>query len=330
MIFALLSFIFTLSAIGARLGDLLSPNSIINLAQAATYRRYTEGLDFPIYYNISNAFFISYCMILAKLLAYRVGASTLHVIPIAIYISTNMLITTRAPILFALIISIFTFIYCYRERYGYFPHLLSRRSFKIVTLMAIAISGIFFFFQVLRFGEHSTRSAADVWEHLRKWPWGSLPGFSLWFDDPSSAQTDTVPGFYTFMGIYDLFGIATRQVGGYADYLALGESSSEFANIYTAFRGLWHDFGAIGSAAFMFAFGYVAARAAMSNQEFLGLALPLYVSIMSFVAFSFVVSILAFTANLVGIFSFVYISKFFFSNNPQPTEREGIVRHAGD
>lgn len=299
MTFSLLSFFLTLQTIGVGLGDLTSPLAIMRAAQIATYQRYTEGLSFPIYYNISNAFVLSYAMAVAMIAALGEGFRWRFVWPLAIYVASNMLITTRAPILFMLLLMIFTALYAIRLRDGKFPPMFAPRVIRLALIGVGFVAGVFFLFQVLRFGENSTRSAAEVWGHLRRWPWGSLPGFSLWYDGHGGDVAPRVPGSYTFMGLYDILGIEERQIGGFGDYLRL--SSVEAANIYTAFRGLWHDFGSIGSAIFLVIAGGLGGFVRKPSSAYPSMALATYVGIMSFFAFSFVVSFVAFTANIVAL-----------------------------
>lgn len=326
LFFSLLSLAITFKVIGVKPTDLISPINIMRAAQTATYKRYTTGLGFPSYYNISNALFLSYTM-----------AATIHFVqrnkivwplmtPVIIYVTTNMLITTRAPILFMIILMVLTAVYVSfaRQPKAKLPEVFKPKVLKYVILGITAIALMFFAFQVLRFGENSTRSSADVWAHLRRWPWGSLPGFSLWFDTTAGDIWERMPGSYTWMGIFDLLGLEDRVTGGFGDYLYL--TQSEPANIYTMFRGLYLDFGFVGSGVFMFIIGLLGGISTRSGRRYFPLiSISIFIGINGLVSFSFVVSLWAFTANIVALaFLPIMIQMFFKIEHLQkhPTNTE--------
>lgn len=327
LLFSLVSFVLTLKVIGVGIGDIASPRGILRAAQAATYRRYTEGLSFPILYNFSNAFLLAYAMASVLVFVERGKVVWRYLIPIGIFIATNMLITTRAPILFLLLLMMFSGVFAAFLRYGkgQLPPLISSKTLRYFAMVAVFIALIFFVFQVLRFGENSNRSAGEVWAHLRRWPWGSLPGFSLWFDGLGSSIAPRVPGSYTFMGIYDNLGIEERQVGGFGDYLYL--TATEAANIYTAFRGMVHDFGWIGAGLFMALIGYLGGLATSTSALSAPSRLAIYVAVMGFVSFAFVVSHWAFTANLVALVVFPFLVRATFDSR-QIEDVNEEVEHA--
>lgn len=306
------SFAVTLQVLGIGAADLLSPLGVMRAAQQATFVRYTQGLSFPITYNIFNALFLSYAMAVAIHFGQAGRVEWRFMLPVAIYIVTNMLITTRAPILMMIIMMILAAVYAahLRRPARALPALFARRSLHYFLITAAVIAGIFFLFQVLRFGEHSHRSPADVWSHLRRWPWGSLPGFSLWFDSGASAFVERLPGSYTFMGIFDLLGLESRVTGAFTDYLFL--TPSEPANIYTLFRGLYLDFGWIGSGAFMLGIGITAGVAIAAHRAW---AIPVYVAITGLMAYAFVFSFWAYTANIVALLVLPFVLKTAFTES---------------
>lgn len=316
LFFSLLSLLFTFQAIGAGLGDILSPLGLMRVAQSATYTRYTEGLSFPIYYNISNAFVLAYAMIVAMVIAARDDTFRwILLAPLLIYVVSNMLITTRAPILFMLLLMIFTSIYAVRLRTGRFPLLFKVSVTKRILIGLGMVAGVFFLFQVLRFGEHSTRSPDEVWDHLRRWPWGSLPSFSLWFDGYGSSVANRVPGSYTFMGIFDNLGIEDRVTRGYEEYILL--TATEPANVYTAFRGLYYDFGALGSAIFLFVVGLTCGQTLREPSSAFAY-LSIYTLIMSFSAYAFVFSFWGFASNIFAAAIFPFVAHYVFDLKSAP------------
>lgn len=300
LVASVLSFVLTLEAIGAGIATLFSPLELMRAAQSATRMRYVEGLDFPLTYNIANAAILVYAAIAAMHFVSTRRISTPLLVPLVIYGASNLLITTRAPLMFMLIIMVSAALFADKEtsETKWFRPLFSRRSLIVATVLGVAIAGLFFFFQVLRFGETSTRSADDVWAHLRRWPWGNLPGFSLWFEGQTSEITEHTPGFYTFMGLFDNLGVEDRVQGAYREFVYL--TASEPGNIYTAFRGLVHDFGWLGCALFMIGVGVMGGAAIVGRAMSPRISAAVYIAVFGFVAWSFIISFWAYTANLAA------------------------------
>ncbi|MAS05356.1 MAG: hypothetical protein CL534_11820 [Ahrensia sp.] len=302
---------FTLRATGVGIGDLTSVSGLMQSAQEVTYRRYTEGLDFPIYYNVSNALLLSYAVTVAIHFAAVRRIEWRFTLPIAIYVVANMLVTTRAPILFLLIPMIFGALFTAKSisKDGKFASIGNTSTLKVALSATALVAAIFFLFQLLRFGEQSDRSASEVWTHLRKYPWGSLPAFSSWYDQWGRADSDAVSGYYTFMGIYDNLGIAARQALTYDEFVFL--SRGEPANVYTVFRGLYHDFGMLGSGMFLALCGFLGAAAAWGNWATPYFRTALYVAIMTFMACAFVVSSFAYTSNIAAVLALPFMLRYF-------------------
>ena len=308
---SMVSAYYTLVATGISMSDLASPVKLMRAAQRATYERYTEGLTFPIFYNVANALVIAYATTIAIHFAASKRFEWRLTLPILIYFGSNLLITTRAPVLFLILPMVFAAVYAAKltsANVSYVP-LRNRKVVVIALLVASGIAGVFFLFQTLRFGEQSGRSASEVWAHLRRYPWGSLPGFSLWFDGPGNANADTVAGYYTFMGVYDNLGIATRQDLTYADFVSLARG--EPANVYTVFRGLFHDFGALGSGIFLALVGLVGGFVAWSSRPNAYIRMSIYVGIMTFMACAFVVSSWAYTSNIAAMVALPFVVRYF-------------------
>jgi oligosaccharide repeat unit polymerase len=62
-------------------------------------------------------------------------------------------------------------------------------------------------------------------------------------------------GLYTFAGPLDIIGFNERQLGFYSEFVSLPNG---YSNIYTAFRGLIHDFTLTGSILVCFCIGIFA------------------------------------------------------------------------
>lgn len=314
LISSFIAFYATLKAAGFGLADVAEIDSFATNVQAATLERYNEGLNFPIEYNIGNAFTLAYAAVMTT---HFVGTRRIHVsllLPLVIYCASNLLITSRSPILMLMIVIVLSAVYAemLNSKNRSMPQLLTKRHVVAGVVVVLVTILVFYYFQTLRFGPESTRSSSEVWAHLRRWPWGSLPGFSLWYDGVAfRSEADMPAGFYTFMGIFDNLGVADRIAGGYTQYIYL--TGTEPGNIYTAFRGLVSDFGVFGSLSFMLVIGFLGGLALSSRVFSSRVGLAMYVSVVGFCAYSFVFSFWAYTSNLVAMIVLPFIYRMFSS-----------------
>lgn len=311
----------TLHGVGLQVASLLRPADLISSAQRATYSRYTEGLDFPIYYNIAGATVLLYAAVLAAHCVSLRRISIVGTVPIVFYILGNMLITTRAPLLFLAMVVLLSAAYAEGLERGSGGRVLFRsvgaKAGALGAAGALVVAGLFFYAQLLRFGAGSERSAGDVWNHLRRWPFGNLPSFAIWFDSGRVSTEQHAPGFYTFMGIFDNLGLEERVTGGYSEYLML--APGETSNVYTVFRGMMHDFGFLGAGIAIVAIGLLAG--ACTGKGFFGprVAMGLYVGIGAFCLAAPAISFWAFTSNILAVMSIAPALKYFC----RPSHSEG-------
>ncbi|WP_425998091.1 O-antigen polymerase [Caulobacter sp. DWR1-3-2b1] len=296
---SLLGFVVLLVTLGISPITLFDPRTFMRLAQTITFNRYTSGLNLPLSYNILNAGFLAYMIVLGFHLGVKKSTRFRMFIPFIIFALGNILITTRAPILFCGLIFSFSYVYGIHVSSGIYQKLFTRRSIVIGSLAATAVALLFFSVQVMRFGEQSHRSAGDVWAHLRRWPWGSLPGFSHWYQYIQYASVDQPFGYFTFTGVLDNLGIAQRVKGAYSEYIML--APGEPGNIFTAFRGLITDFGPYGTGVFIFILAVLGAYALEAGRKGSIALLPVYVGVMCFVGWSFVYSFFAYTSHLLAL-----------------------------
>jgi oligosaccharide repeat unit polymerase len=104
--------------------------------------------------------------------------------------------------------------------------------------------------QVLRGGVDQGYDLSATWAHVRSGVFGYLSTFSEWNREGS---TEVSWGFYSFAGLFDMFGLRPREIGVYLTSINLGGSDT---NIYTAFRGLIEDFSYPGALLVLFAVGF--------------------------------------------------------------------------
>lgn len=298
---AIASLAATMAVVGVGPGELLSWNTLAAVVQASTKQRYTVGFSFPLYYNVANAILFAYAVMASThwVQLRRLDARMLG--PLLIYCGSNLLITTRAPLLFMAILMVFSAAFAERVHRpdGRFGGMFSWRHVRRILAIGAAVAGLFFFFQVLRFGESHAQPAGDVWRHLRRYPWGSLPGFSIWREGLAGWTPVHHVGYYTFMGVFDNLGIEPRVEGGFADFVSL--APGEAGNIYTAFRGLILDFGVVGTVFFMFSLGAISGLAVWTSVFPPRIALSVYVAVTGFIAWSLIFSLWAYTSVLVAL-----------------------------
>lgn len=309
---ALAGLFITFQSTGTSFGQLLSPSGLASIAQQVTRERYTEGLGLPMTYNIANSLLLTYSIVLGVTLGMGVRHRWWAFVPILIFWFGNIIITTRAPIIFSASIIIFAFLYGKTITTDHFKpiKLWKPKTLIIVILAGASVLGLFYFVQTLRFGESGARDAVEVLAHLRKWPFGSLPSFSMWWES-WSGWVETPFGYYTFTGVLDNLGIAERVKGGFDEYVTL--AAGERGNVYTIFRGLIMDFGFVGAGAFCFLMGAIGGVAYKGMRRGRVMMFSLYTAIICFMLWSFVISFFSFTSHvacfILGPIALLYFVK---------------------
>ena len=120
-------------------------------------------------------------------------------------------------------------------------------------------------------------------------------------------------GLYTFAGPADLFGLRERPLGFYTDVVALHHS---YTNIFTAFRGMIHDFTIPGTLFLGILVGYTATVSfikCISGHIMFLLPLSLFYA---FTLFSFLISIFSSNSTVAAwVISFPVIFLLHLENN---------------
>lgn len=134
-----------------------------------------------------------------------------------------------------------------------------------------------------------------------------LLAFDHWYN---SFYWDTFTGGqYTFFGIFNALGLAERLPGIYRDVLYIGSLNT---NVYTVFRSLITDFSPVGALAFMAVFGIIsgsAYRRLLNGTESSPLAVTVCVMGYSFILWSFVTSIFAYSSYICAFAVFYFGQK---------------------
>ena len=174
-------------------------------------------------------------------------------LPIILAILIGMVYTTRASILLSIILFIsglFSSYIILKKDDNYF---LSFRSFFNFASLVIFLLCSWIFLQWLRGGGDSEFIFYPNINSIKSAVLGSTTAFTTWLQNYK--QHNLAFGLYTFAGPMDIIGLNDRQLGFYSEFISLPNG---YSNIYTAFRGLIHDFSITGSILICFVIGIVA------------------------------------------------------------------------
>ena len=173
--------------------------------------------------------------------------------PIILAILIGMVYTTRASILLSIILFIsglFSSYIILKIDENYFSSFRSLINFASL-LVFLLFSWVFL--QWLRGGVDSEFIFYPIINSIKSAVLGSSTVFTTWLQNYK--QYSLAFGLYTFAGPMDIIGFNNRQLGFYSEFISLPNG---YSNIYTAFRGLIHDFSITGSIFICFFIGIFA------------------------------------------------------------------------
>jgi len=174
-------------------------------------------------------------------------------LPIILAILIAMVYTTRATILFSIVLFIsglFSSYIILKNDENLFSSIRSLFSFGSIFLFLL-LSWILL--QWLRGGGDSEFIFYPIINSIKSVVLGSPTVFTTWLQ--YYKQHVVSFGLYTFAGPMDIIGLNERQLGFYSEFVSLPNG---YSNIYTAFRGLIHDFTITGSILLCFFIGIFA------------------------------------------------------------------------
>ena len=174
-------------------------------------------------------------------------------LPIILAILIGMVYTTRASILLSIILFISGLFSSYIILKNDDNYFLSFRSFFNFASLLIFLLFSWTFLQWLRGGADSEFIFYPIINSIKSAVLGSTTAFTTWLQNYK--QDSLAFGIYTFAGPIDIIGLNDRQLGFYSEFISLPNG---YSNIYTAFRGLIHDFSITGSILICFVIGIVA------------------------------------------------------------------------
>ena len=174
-------------------------------------------------------------------------------LPIILAILIGMVYTTRASILLSIILFISGLFSSYIILKNDDTFFSSFRSFFNFSSLLIFLLSSWIFLQWLRGGGDSEFIFYPIINSIKSAVLGSTTAFTTWLQ--YYKQYSLAFGLYTFAGPIDIIGFNDRQLGFYSEFISLPNG---YSNIYTAFRGLIHDFSITGSILICFVIGIVA------------------------------------------------------------------------
>ena len=125
----------------------------------------------------------------------------------------------------------------------------TKSFFGLVSIFSFLVFS-WIFLQWLRGGAESDFLLYAIINTIKSAVLGSTTVFTTWLQNYK--QHSLAFGLYTFAGPMDIIGLNERQLGFYTEFVSLPNG---YSNIYTAFRGLIHDFTLTGSKLICFFIG---------------------------------------------------------------------------
>jgi len=228
--------------------------------------------------------------------------------PIILAIMIGMVYTTRASILLSIILLfsglLSSYIILQKD-----DSIFSGKKVLLIFFLLFFLLFSWIALQWLRAGADSRFILYPIINSIKSAVLGSSTVFTTWLQNYN--QHDVMSfGLYTFAGPMDIIGFNERQLGFYSEFVSLPNG---YSNIYTAFRGLIHDFTLTGSILVCFCIGIFAQ---LSYQRCRGGNIIWIIPLSLFFAFTlFSPFISIFSSNSVTMAWF--ISFFVFINRKQ-------------
>lgn len=302
-------------AIGATLtaGDFsfsqaLALSAIGDVSREMSVARYTEQFRVPMTTSICQMF-VFFCLLVSGLDAAKrstLKERCLNFVPFLPLLVLSIILTTRATVLFGLLLWSAAYLSGRLLEGKLGTTIVTPKAVTISVALTAAIAFLFVSLQLLRGGITDLSRIPEILNHLRKWPFGSIAGFSIWYDSHTLSST-TNYGYFTFTGIFDLLGIRGRESGLYTDYVDLG--LGDYGNIYTSIRGLIQDFSLPGTLLLFFGFGWLSSVSFSKVADRKVLWIPILSCIYCFLLWSPIVSFFAYTGHIVAaVLFFGYLS----------------------
>ncbi len=178
-------------------------------------------------------------------------------LPILLSIGYAFLLTTRSTIILSLVLWFSGFFAAKILKQEEKTNLFNIQSILLTIFFSASFIGIFVLTAWLREAGGEFIISAMV-ENIRAYFFGYLSSFTQWAQNYRHSYLTM--GLITFAGPADLMGLTVRGLGFYNEISILGESHT---NIFTALRGIIHDYSILGGFIFFLLFGFLSTLAYM-------------------------------------------------------------------
>lgn len=310
----ILSVSITLSSKGYGVLSLFSIDTMLEVSRTFSLARYEDQFQMPLIARLLQlpVFFGGVLAGFRLAVSVKVKDENVgwyyYMMPVVPSILIAIALTTRAAVIFNLILFMSGFV-SGKVLISNDKIIFSKKFTAMFFLIVLTVTLGFVVLQFMRGGVTDLNRLGEILAHIRKWPFGSLAGYSVWFDSSKSFSEGT-GGYYTFVGIFDLLGVRARSTGLYVDYVDLGDGS--LGNVYTSFRGTIEDFTVFGGVLFYFVIGFIGGCSYRKCKQGYGFYVFGLAMCYSFILFSPFVSFWAYSAHIMAMFFFgVYVSLFY-------------------
>jgi oligosaccharide repeat unit polymerase len=184
-------------------------------------------------------------------------------LPILLSIGYAFILTTRSTIILSLVLWFSGFFASRILKQDEKVNFFKIQSLLLTLFFGATFIGIFVLTAWLREAGGEFIFSAVV-ENIRAYFFGYLSSFTQWAQNYNSDNLSM--GLITFAGPADLMGLTDRGLGFYNEISILGESHT---NIFTALRGIIHDYSIFGGFIFFLLLGLLstlAYRKCMQNK----------------------------------------------------------------
>ena len=180
---------------------------------------------------------------------------TVLLLPIFLSIGYAFILTTRSTIILSLVLWFSGFFAAKILKHDEKVNFFNIQSLLLTLLFSASFIGIFILTAWLREAGGEFIFSAMV-ENIRAYFFGYLSSFTQWAQNYN--YDNLTMGLITFAGPADLVGLTDRGLGFYNEISILGESHT---NIFTALRGIIHDYSIFGGFIFFLLFGLLSTLA---------------------------------------------------------------------
>ena len=237
--------------------------SIFLLPSSITAERFNQILIYPFYLK-----FFLYFLFPASLIAgfgFTFAKRKAHIIlflsPLFVAVFKGTLETTRSTILLSVILWLAGFLGGRVISRDNLQRFMERKMFIFTSLAGVLFLGLFIGLQWLRDAGGDLYFSFII-ERVKLYFFGYLSAFTIWMENLQNV--DVSLGMTTLAGPFNILGLIDRELGFYSHTLV---HKATYTNIYTALRGLIHDFSIIGSLIVCAVAGYVSTIAYFKSLQ---------------------------------------------------------------